>query len=177
MNCFAQESEYKTPVFLSWKKTLNIFPNNKCFYATHVRVLSCIILLLFCLLEVNINLLSLKINASFSIMVTKSSNSCIALCNYIITIYVRITSILTTQVLLKYGDIEINLGSKKLFSIKFCNWNLIKRTVCSWLWRCTFNRDFNHCEQSRHLYACLKPFYITQYLTMMKILTLTVTHH
>ena len=57
-------------------------------------------------------------------MVAKSFNSCIALCNYIITICISITSILTTQVLLKSGDIEINIGPKKSSTIKFCHWNL-----------------------------------------------------
>ena len=46
-------------------------------------------------------------------MVVKSFNSCIALLNNIITIYISIDSIRTTQVLLKSGDIEINPGPKK----------------------------------------------------------------
>ena len=46
-------------------------------------------------------------------MVAKSFNPCIAPCNYIITIYISITSILTTQVLLKSGDIDTNPGPKK----------------------------------------------------------------
>ena len=36
--------------------------NNKCFYATHAKALSYLILLIFCLLVVNIYLGSLKIN-------------------------------------------------------------------------------------------------------------------
>ena len=47
----------------------------------------------------------------------------IALCNYIITICISITSILTIQVLqvlLKSGDIETNLGPKKSSAINLC---------------------------------------------------------
>ena len=57
-------------------------------------------------------------------MIQKSFNSCVALCYYIITICISITSILTTQVLLKSGDIETNPGPKKSSAIKFCHWNL-----------------------------------------------------
>ena len=58
-------------------------------------------------------------------MVAKSFNSCITLCNnYIITICISITSILTTQALLKSGDIETNPGPKKSSAIRFCHWNL-----------------------------------------------------
>ena len=45
-------------------------------------------------------------------MVSKPFNSCIALCNYIITICISINSILTTQVLLISGDTETNPGLK-----------------------------------------------------------------
>ena len=57
-------------------------------------------------------------------MVEKSSNSCIGLCNFVITICISITSILKTQVLLISGDIETNPGPKKSSAIKFCHWNL-----------------------------------------------------
>ena len=57
-------------------------------------------------------------------MVAKSFNSFIALCNYIITICISITSILSTQVLLISGDIETKPGPKKSSVIKFCHWNL-----------------------------------------------------
>ena len=106
------------------KKTPNVYQNNKCFYATHAKVLSCLILVIFCLLVVNIYLRSLKINISSSIMIAKSFNSCIGLRNYIITICNSITSILKTQVLLISGDIETNPGPKILSAIKFCHWNL-----------------------------------------------------
>ena len=53
----------------------------------------------------------------------KSFNPCIALCNYIITICISITSILTTQVLLKSGEIETNPRPKKPSAIKFCHWS------------------------------------------------------
>ena len=64
-------------------------------------------------------------------MVAKSFNSCIALCNYIIiiTIYISIISILTTQVLLKSEDIETNPGPKKLSTNKICSWNLNRLVV------------------------------------------------
>ena len=88
------------------------------------KVLSCLILVVFRLLVVNIYLPSLKINLSSSVMVAKSFNSCIALCNYIITICISITSILTTQALLKFSDIETNSGPKKSSAIKFRLWNL-----------------------------------------------------
>ena len=100
INCFAQESVFP-------EKTLNVSRNDKHFYAAHAKVLSCLILGIFCLLVVNICLRSLRINISSSILVPKSFNSCIALCNYIIT------SIVTTQVLLIFGDIETNPGPKK----------------------------------------------------------------
>ena len=88
-------------------KTTNIY-----FYATHAKVLSCLMLVLFYLLLVNMYLLSLKINISYSTMVVKSFNSSIALGNYIITICISITGILATQVLLKSSIIEINRGPK-----------------------------------------------------------------
>ena len=75
-------------------------------------------------LIVNAYLHSLKINISSSILVAKSFDSCISLCNYIITICISITSILTTQVLPMSGDIEINSGPKKSSAIKFGHWNL-----------------------------------------------------
>ena len=124
INGFAQESQYTTPVCLSWKKTLNVSQNSKCSYTTHGKVLSCLILVIFCFLIVNIYLRSLKINISSSIMVAKSFNSFIALCNYIILICISITSILSTQILLISGDIETKPGPKKSSVIKFCHWNL-----------------------------------------------------
>ena len=57
-------------------------------------------------------------------MVLKSFNSSIALCNLVITICISITIILAAQVLIKSGDIEINLGPKKSSAINFCYWNL-----------------------------------------------------
>ena len=57
-------------------------------------------------------------------MVAKSFNSCITLCNDIITICISITSILTAQVLLKSGNIETNPGPKQSSAIRFCHWNL-----------------------------------------------------
>ena len=45
-------------------------------------------------------------------MVAKSYNLCIVLGNYIPTICISNTRILTTQLLLKFGDIEINPGPK-----------------------------------------------------------------
>ena len=57
-------------------------------------------------------------------MVVKSFNSCITLCNYIITICISITSILTTQVLLKSGDSETNSGPKRSSAIRFYHWIL-----------------------------------------------------
>ena len=57
-------------------------------------------------------------------MVAKPFNSCIALCNYIITICISITSILITQVLLISGDTETNPGLKNSSATKFCHWNL-----------------------------------------------------
>ena len=103
---------------------LNLSQNNKCFYATHARILSCLILVNFCLSVVNVYLRSLKINISSFIMVAKSFNSCIGLCNYIITICISITSILKTHVLLIPGVIDTNPGPKKSSAIKFCHWNL-----------------------------------------------------
>ena len=88
-------------------KTTNIY-----FYATHAKVLSCLMLVLFYLLLVNVYLLSLKINISYSTMVAKSFNSSIALGSYIITICISITGILATQVLLKSSIIELNRGPK-----------------------------------------------------------------
>ena len=82
------------------------------YYITHAKVLSCLILLMFCLLVVNIYLSFLKIKINSPIMLAKSFNPCIAPCNCIIAIYISITSILTTQVLLKSGDIETNPGPK-----------------------------------------------------------------
>ena len=75
-------------------------------------------------MAVNIYLRSQKINTSSSIIVAKSFNSCIALGNYIITICISITSILTTQALLIPGDIETNAGLKKSSGIKLYHWNL-----------------------------------------------------
>ena len=69
--------------------------------------------MMFCLLAVNILLASLKVKIISSIIIAKSSKSCIALCNYIITIFISNTSIRTAQVLLKSDDIEINPGLKK----------------------------------------------------------------
>ena len=57
-------------------------------------------------------------------MVGKSFNSCIGLCNYIITICISITNILTTKLLLKSCDIETNPRRKKSSVIKFCHWNI-----------------------------------------------------
>ena len=116
INCFVHQSEYKHQRLYfhkKKKKLLKCSHNKKCFYATHAKVLFCLISMLFCLLVVNIYLLSLKTDVSSSIKVVKSFNSCIALCNYIITICITITSILTTQVLLKSRDIEINQEPKK----------------------------------------------------------------
>ena len=86
------------------EKTQNVSQNNKCLYATHAKVLSCLILVLVCFLVVSIYLRSLNINISYTIMVAKAFSSCIALCNYIVTICISMTSILTTQVLVKSGD-------------------------------------------------------------------------
>ena len=80
--------------------------------------------MMFCLLAVNILLASLKVKIISSIIIAKSSKSCIALCNYIITIFISNTSIRTAQVLLKSDDIEINPGLKKSSDIKFCHCNL-----------------------------------------------------
>ena len=63
-------------------------------------------------------------NISSFIMVAKSFNSCIGPCNYIITICIRITSILKTHVLLIPGVIDTNPEPKKSSAIKFCHWNL-----------------------------------------------------
>ena len=112
------------------KKTLNVSQNNKCFYATYAKVLASLILVVFCLLVVNIYLRSLKINISSSIIVAKSFNSCIALCNYTITICISITSILTTQVLLISDDIETNPGHKKISCYQVLSLEL-KRAGCS----------------------------------------------
>ena len=59
-------------------------------------------------------------------MVAKAFNSCIALRSYIVTICINITSILTTQGLLKSGDIEINPECKKSSAVKFWGQNLSK---------------------------------------------------
>ena len=99
----------------------------------------------FFLLIVNMYLLSLKINISSSTMVAKSFNSCITLCNYIITICISITSILTTQVLLESGDIQTYQGPKKSSAIRFCHWNLNGLAA-----QVPFNRGFHHCAQFRH---------------------------
>ena len=48
---------------------------------------------------------------------------------YISTNCISITSILTFQVLLKSGHIEINPGPKKPSAIKFCHWNLNELAV------------------------------------------------
>ena len=106
------------------KKTLNISQNSKCFYATHAKVMPCLILVLICLLVVNIYLRSLKIKISSFKMIAKSFNSCIALCNYIIAICISVTSILTIWLLLKSGDIKTNSWPKKSSAIKSCHWNL-----------------------------------------------------
>ena len=101
------------------KKTLNVSQDNKSFYATHAKVLSGLILVLFYLLVANLYLLSLIININSSITVAKSFNSYITLCNQIITICISITtSILANQVLLKTGDIEMNSRPKKSSAIK-----------------------------------------------------------
>ena len=100
------------------EKTQNVSQNNKCLYATHAKVLSCLILVLVCFLVVSIYLRSLNINISYTIMVAKAFSSCIALCNYIVTICISMTSILTTQVLVKSGDTEANPGPKKSSIIK-----------------------------------------------------------
>ena len=65
-------------------------------------------------------------------MPAKSFNPCIAPCNYVITIYISITSILITQLLLKSGDIETNPGPKKSSAIKFCHWNLNGLAAHGW---------------------------------------------
>ena len=60
-----------------------------------------------------------------SIMVEKSFNSCIALCNYIIRNCISITNILTTQVLIS-GNIKTNQRPKKSSAMKFLHSNLNK---------------------------------------------------
>ena len=72
-------------------------------------------------------------------MAVKSFNSCIALCNFIITICTSNTSILTTQVPLKSGGTEINSGPKKKYVITFCHLNLNRLTGHSRLFKGTFN--------------------------------------
>ena len=93
------------------------------------QVLSCLIFVMFYLLVINIYSRSLKINVISFVMVSKSFNSCIALCNYIIKLCYSITSILTTQVPLKSGDIETNPGPKESSGIKFCHLNVNGLTV------------------------------------------------
>ena len=95
------------------KQTLNVSQN-----------VSMLLLVLLCLLVANRYLRSLKINISSSVMIGKSFNSCIDLCNYLVTICISITSILTNQVLLKSGDIETNPGTKRSSTIKFHHRNL-----------------------------------------------------
>ena len=82
------------------------------FLCTHAKVLSCLILVMFGLLVINIY--SLIINRSSSITVVKLFNSCIALCNFIIAICISTSSILTTKALVKSCDIEINPEPKKI---------------------------------------------------------------
>ena len=125
------------------EKMLIVSQNNKFFYITHAKVLSCLILVMVCLLVVNIYLSFLKINISSPIMLAKSFNPCIAPCNYIITIYISITSILTTQVLLKSGDIETNPGRKKIICHQVLPLEL-KRAGCSWLCKGIFNRGIHY---------------------------------
>ena len=114
---------YSTDLYFL-KKTPNVPQNSKCFYVTHPKVLSYLMLVLLYLVVVNMYLLSLKIGLSSSIMVAKSFNSRIVLCNYIATICISIASIMTTELLLKSGDTEINPGPKKSSAIKFCRGNL-----------------------------------------------------
>ena len=52
-------------------------------------------------------------------MVAKSFNLCLPLCNYIITICSNNINLLTTQVLLKSGDIGINPGPKNHLPLNF----------------------------------------------------------
>ena len=73
--------------------------------------------------------------------VAKSFNSRIVLCSYIATICVSITSIMTTELLLKSGDIEINPGPKKSSAIKFCRGNL-KWIPYAWLCKSTLIEAF-----------------------------------
>ena len=78
-------------------------------------------------------------------MVAKSFNACITLCNYIITICINITSILTTQVLLKSGDIQTNPGPKKSSAIRFCHWNLNGLTAYDFVKVPLIEAQFQHC--------------------------------
>ena len=64
------------------KEALNVSQNNKDFYGTYAKVLSCLMLVLFYLSVVNMYLLSLEFNISSSIMIVKSFNSFIVLFNY-----------------------------------------------------------------------------------------------
>ena len=108
---FAQESEHTASVCLPCKKCW-MFHKITNFLCCSCESIVLLILVLLCLLVVNIYLCSLKTNKISSIGVAKSFNSSIALCNYIITICIRITSILKSEVLLKSGDTETNPGHK-----------------------------------------------------------------
>ena len=112
------------------------------------KVLSCLILVIFCLLVVNIYLRSLKIHISSSITVAKSFNSCIGLCNYIITICASITSILKTQVLL-YLVTQKQIQDLKIIYHQILSLEL-KRAGCSWLCKGTSNRGFHYYPQFPH---------------------------
>ena len=85
---------------------------------------SWLMLVLQYLLVVNVHKSSLKINKSFYMMLAKSFNLYIVRYNYMITIGISKSSILTTQVLLKSGDKEINPGPKRSSAVRFCCWNL-----------------------------------------------------
>ena len=58
---------YSTDLYFL-KKTPNVSQNNKCFYVTHAKVLSYLMLVLLYLVVVDMYLLSLKIDISSSIM-------------------------------------------------------------------------------------------------------------
>ena len=136
------------------EKPLHVSQNNTCFHATYAKVVSCLLLVLVCLLVVNIYLLSLKINVRSCKMAAQPCNSCIALFNYIITICISTTSILTTGVLLKSGDIEINPGPKTLSAIKIYYWKLNGLPAHD-----VVNVPLIEAFITLYtLYACLKPF-------------------
>ena len=105
------------------KKTLNVLQNDRCFYTTNPKALSCLMLIVFYLLVVTLHLLSLRLNKNSSIMAVKSFNLCIALFSYVITICINNTSILKTLIV-KSGDTEVNPGPTKLSAIKCQYWNL-----------------------------------------------------